>query len=610
MASPAPIHCLPDDLLGRIFGLVCWEDGGLFDDPAAEPLPLVCRRWRQAFFSAAAVWHTLALFPDVIEECGALGRLLVAEEAQGADWAAAHPGGQEQQQQQADQAAADEWLAGRTWLFGQVGGLVRSLTIASLSVPQPLDPWAEQTVLSALQHCSQLAELELAHWPGQAVPQAAVHALRSLTALTRLKLQGSWPSDMLSAAPRLLSLELLHFGTDSAIAGMLSQATLPQRLTELLCDHSGVRQQGAFATASFLSSVLPRLPGLVRLHVDLTGFLLPPAAAEGLAASLQQATALAELHLAADGLSPSLLGSLAALPALTSLRLYAQAGPLPVPLSRLEALSGLRSLAQLLRAAVPPGSSLSEVQATAAPSSSAGGAAVRFPLQGCAGLPALQQVHSMSLEGFAGITLDPAATPALALLSLHRCRCVAVPAGATFPALCSLRFDQQFSNEAQPSFSADELEGALSALLPAAPQLRTLHLFGCHEAAVPALCALSSHPAPRLAKLVLDQACQLQDMPAGSYLSSLRELQMPCCRLAALPVAVSAATSLHTLDVSCNWHLRITSADVAATLVPLHQLTRLSLDRWDPPMIGIEAAVRLFRALPLLELPSQWCGYE
>ncbi|KAL4443812.1 hypothetical protein ABPG75_011549 [Micractinium tetrahymenae] len=191
---------------------------------------------------------------------------------------------------------------------------------------------------------------------------------------------------------------------------------------------------------------------------------------------------------------------------------------------KLEGISSCPSAQQLLEAANLPGSRLTDLHTRSVESSTVG-----LSLQGCTQLSALRL---LSVAALSSVTLDAPALQSLARLTLHRCSGVAVVAGGHFPALSSLCFGTHgWSSE--PAFAGPDLAAALRALVPAAPLRRELSINHCYSSVPEGLRGLGCMPG--LTRLVLHRARQLQDMPRGRYLASLRQLELPYCKLWSLP---------------------------------------------------------------------------
>ncbi|KAL4443825.1 hypothetical protein ABPG75_011562 [Micractinium tetrahymenae] len=375
-------------------------------------------------------------------------------------------------------AAANAWLDGRRALLGHVGGLVRHLELSIPQGPAKLSPFLQGAALAALQRCTQLAELAV-RWPWGAWPPAVVQALVSCTALTRLQLGGGWRSGMLASLGQLRGLNLAPSGQGRVRATLLELPALPNLVAFRLDTRQAEDAESlAGSEPSPLAAALQRMPALASLELQaysleppeigalllaglsLTRLVLREVDAEAgnaLAACMERALQLSDLHLEARAFSPPLLERAAGLAALTSLHLQAAAAPQAGRLTELHASTG-------------PVPGRWRGQSTGLPLS----------IEDCT---ELQSVQRLLIDGFGGTALAAAALQSLRCLTLQSCGGVALAPGASLPALRSLRISRWCGQTTQ--LPALDLRSNLSlAISPAdvdatlAPlrHLSTLHL--------------------------------------------------------------------------------------------------------------------------------------
>ena len=69
-------------------------------------------------------------------------------------------------------------------------------------------------------------------------------------------------------------------------------------------------------------------------------------------------------------------------------------------------------------------------------------------------------------------------------------------------------------------------------------------------------------------------------------------------------MALTAATKLHKLDLTCNTPLKLSRRDVDSTLVTLAQLRHLQLD--STGQMAPDVMLLLFGCMPQLSRPTSW----
>jgi len=210
----------------------------------------------------------------------------------------------------------------------------------------------------------------------------------------------------------------------------------------------------------------------------------------------------------------------------------------------------------------------------------------------------------MKLSGFAGVGLAGASLPALRSIELADCRNVSAEGGGSFYQLRSLGLDA----------SSMDLPALPPELLRRAPHLSVVTITA-RQGSLQPLTSLSFAEGLTSLAISSTDGPPLQDLPAGPYLSRLHELAMTRCGLCRVPPVLSAAKHLRVLDLRYNNNLPILSADVVSTLRHLQQLRQLRLPRWSPSGPGeddatmsTDVAVRVMRALHLLQPPASWIG--
>lgn len=122
--------------------------------------------------------------------------------------------------------------------------------------------------------------------------------------------------------------------------------------------------------------------------------------------------------------------------------------------------------------------------------------------------------------------------------------------------------------------SSGDWEAAMAALLCRAPLLSSLLVLGCFHGALPR-CLTEYTGLRRLALL----STGLQVLPAGPYLSRLRQLTLSEDSLQQLPPALTAATALTSLEVRRSGlaEAPLRADSLAAALAQLSRLQRLEL---------------------------------